>query len=134
MVKPHTSDIRVTYEYIRVTYGWHTSTYVTRMSSVCHSYLLVCHSYVIRMSLVCGFTMNPPRGRCYFGECSSKLVELVPFLILVGFLVILIGCSIFRYPFLLVVMSMSKFYSFQVSRFCRKAHGFGSNHYGKLTF
>ena len=25
MVKPHTSDIRMTYEYIRVTYGWHTS-------------------------------------------------------------------------------------------------------------
>ena len=55
----------------------------TRMSSVCHSYVLICHpyvirmyscvirtslvctrksslcqSYVIRMSLVCGFTMN----------------------------------------------------------------------------
>ena len=27
MVKPQTSDIQVTYEYIRVTYGWHTSTY-----------------------------------------------------------------------------------------------------------
>ena len=27
MVKPQTSDIRMTYEYIRVTYGWHTSTY-----------------------------------------------------------------------------------------------------------
>ena len=27
MVNPHTSDIRMTYEYIRVTYGWHTSTY-----------------------------------------------------------------------------------------------------------
>ena len=27
MVKPHTSDIRMTYEYIRATYGWHTSTY-----------------------------------------------------------------------------------------------------------
>ena len=27
MVKPHTSDIRVIYEYIWVTYGWHTSTY-----------------------------------------------------------------------------------------------------------
>ena len=27
MVKPHTSDIRMIYEYIRVTYGWHTSTY-----------------------------------------------------------------------------------------------------------
>ena len=26
MVKPHTSDIRMRYEYIRVTYGWHTST------------------------------------------------------------------------------------------------------------
>ena len=25
MVKPHKSDIRMTYEYIRVTYGWHTS-------------------------------------------------------------------------------------------------------------
>ena len=25
MVKPQTSDIRMTYEYIRVTYGWHTS-------------------------------------------------------------------------------------------------------------
>ena len=24
---PHTSDIRMKYEYIRVTYGWHTSTY-----------------------------------------------------------------------------------------------------------
>ena len=42
--------------------------YVTRcfcMSSVCHSYVLVCHPYVtriylydIRVSLVCGFTMN----------------------------------------------------------------------------
>ena len=45
----------------------------TRISSVCHSYIpacylyvLVCHpyvtrmySYVIRVSLVCGFTMNP---------------------------------------------------------------------------
>ena len=37
----------------------------TRMSSVCHSYVLVCQPYVtrmyscvIRMSLVCGFTMN----------------------------------------------------------------------------
>ena len=37
----------------------------TRMSSVCHSYALVCHpyatrmySYVIRIWLVCGFTMN----------------------------------------------------------------------------
>ena len=27
MVKPQTSDIRMTYEYIGVTYGWHTSTY-----------------------------------------------------------------------------------------------------------
>ena len=27
MVKPHTSDIRMTYEYIRAKYGWHTSTY-----------------------------------------------------------------------------------------------------------
>ena len=27
MVKPHTSDIRMTYGYIRVTYGWYTSTY-----------------------------------------------------------------------------------------------------------
>ena len=27
MVKPHTSDIPVTCEYIRVAYGWHTSTY-----------------------------------------------------------------------------------------------------------
>ena len=27
MVKPHTSDIRMTYDYIRVTYGWHTSIY-----------------------------------------------------------------------------------------------------------
>ena len=27
MVKPQTSDIRMTYEYIRVTYGWNTSTY-----------------------------------------------------------------------------------------------------------
>ena len=27
MVKLHTSDIRMTYEYIWVTYGWHTSTY-----------------------------------------------------------------------------------------------------------
>ena len=27
MVKPHTSDIRMTYEYIRVIYGWYTSTY-----------------------------------------------------------------------------------------------------------
>ena len=26
-VKPHTSDIRITYEYIRVTYGLHTNTY-----------------------------------------------------------------------------------------------------------
>ena len=40
--------------------------YVTRMSSVRHSYVLVCHPYVtrmyssvIRMSLVCGLTMNP---------------------------------------------------------------------------
>ena len=37
----------------------------TRMSSVCRSYILVCHPYVtrvylyvIRISLVCGFTMN----------------------------------------------------------------------------
>ena len=37
----------------------------TRMSSVCHSYVLVCHlyvtriySYVIRVTLVCGFTVN----------------------------------------------------------------------------
>ena len=37
----------------------------TRMSSLCHSYVLACHPYVthiylyvIRMSLVCGFTMN----------------------------------------------------------------------------
>ena len=30
MVKPHTSDIRMTDEYIRVTYGWHTSTYEWR--------------------------------------------------------------------------------------------------------
>ena len=27
MVKPHTSDIRMTYEYIQVIYGWYTSTY-----------------------------------------------------------------------------------------------------------
>ena len=27
MVKPHTSDIRMTYEFIRVTYEWHTSAY-----------------------------------------------------------------------------------------------------------
>ena len=27
MIKPHTSDIRMAYEYIWVTYGWHTSTY-----------------------------------------------------------------------------------------------------------
>ena len=39
--------------------------YVTGISSVCHSYVLICHSYVtrmysyvIRISLVCGFTMN----------------------------------------------------------------------------
>ena len=40
----------------------------TRMSALCHSYVLVCQPYVtlmysygIRMSLVCGFTMNPIR-------------------------------------------------------------------------
>ena len=27
MVKPHTSNIRMTYKYIRVIYGWHASTY-----------------------------------------------------------------------------------------------------------
>ena len=27
MVKPHISDIRMTYEYIQVTYGWHTGAY-----------------------------------------------------------------------------------------------------------
>ena len=41
------------------------------MLSVCHSYVLVCHlyethmySYVMRLSLVCGFTMN--HVLCYF--------------------------------------------------------------------
>ena len=38
MVKPQTSDIRMTYEYIQVTYA-----------SVCHSYVLVCHPCVTRM-------------------------------------------------------------------------------------
>ena len=33
MVKPHTSDIRMTYPYIRVRYGWHTSTYQWRTST-----------------------------------------------------------------------------------------------------
>ena len=27
MVKPHTSDIQMTYEFIRVIHGWHTSAY-----------------------------------------------------------------------------------------------------------
>ena len=34
MVKPHTSDIRMTYEHIRVTYGWHTSTYECHMDDI----------------------------------------------------------------------------------------------------
>ena len=41
MVKPHTSDIRMTYEHIRVTYGWirvtygwHTSTYEWYMDDI----------------------------------------------------------------------------------------------------
>ena len=56
-VKPYVTRI---YSYvIRI------SLVCTCMSSVCHSYVLVSHpyvthlySYVIRMSLVCGFTMN----------------------------------------------------------------------------
>ena len=45
-----------------------------RILSVCHSYILVCHphvtpmySYVIRMSLICGFTMHPTE------RCSLRL-------------------------------------------------------------
>ena len=55
-----TSMSSVCYSYVLVCHP-----YVTRMSSVCHSYVFVCHPYVtrmylyvIRMSLVCGFTMN----------------------------------------------------------------------------
>ena len=47
----------------------------TRMPFVCHSYVLECHSYatrmhlyVIRMSLVCGFTMNPSSLRKMFSN------------------------------------------------------------------
>ena len=34
MVKPQTSDIWMTYEYIRVTYSWHTSTYEWHTSDI----------------------------------------------------------------------------------------------------
>ena len=34
MVKPHTSHIRMTYEYIQVTYGWHTNTYEWHMDDI----------------------------------------------------------------------------------------------------
>ena len=34
MVKPQTSNIRMTYDYIRVTYGWHTSTYEWHTSDI----------------------------------------------------------------------------------------------------
>ena len=57
------SYVMVCHSYLLVCNG--VSLVCTRMSSVCHSHVLVCHpyftrmySYVIRMSLVCGFTMN----------------------------------------------------------------------------
>ena len=34
MVKPHKSDIPMTYEYIRVTYGWYTSTCEWHMDDI----------------------------------------------------------------------------------------------------
>ena len=55
------------YSYVLVCHQYvtRTSLVCTRMSSVCHSDVLVCdpyvtrmYSYVIRMSRVCGFTMN----------------------------------------------------------------------------
>ena len=48
MVKPHTSDTRMTYEYIRVTYGWHTSAYEWQKNDirVCTSGIRMTHRYV----------------------------------------------------------------------------------------
>ena len=37
--------------------------YVNPMSLVCIRMSSICHSYVIRVSLVCCFTMNPKQGR-----------------------------------------------------------------------
>ena len=34
MVNPHTTDIRMAYEYIRVTHGWHTNTYEWYMDDI----------------------------------------------------------------------------------------------------
>ena len=63
MVKLQTSDIQMTYEYRWVTYGWHTSSFEWHTDGirVHKSDIRACtrmSPYVIRMSLVCGFTMN----------------------------------------------------------------------------
>ena len=51
MVKPHTSDIRMTYENTRVTYRWHTGTYGWHMSTCeWNTYSKRLHMSDIRMS------------------------------------------------------------------------------------
>ena len=71
------------------------SSVCTRTPFVCHSYLLVCrlyatrmYSYVIRMSLVCGFTMN--YIKC-FTENTKLWESLNIFLICDIFFQIVIG-------------------------------------------
>ena len=60
----------------------------TRMSPVCHSYILVCHlvchsyvlacqPYVIRMSLVCGFTMNPKILMMIICQLSAYFIVII---------------------------------------------------------
>ena len=63
MSSVYRSYVLVCHPYVTRMYLCHT--YDTRMASVCHSYVLVCHPYVtrmysysIRVSLVCGFTIN----------------------------------------------------------------------------
>ena len=73
---------------IRYSYAILMPVVCIRMSSVCHSSVLVSHwyvtcmySYVIRISLVCGFTMNPkilinmmlkPTKKIYIADWYSK--------------------------------------------------------------
>ena len=47
MVKPHTSDIQMTYEYIRVTYGWYTSTYEW------HENVMTCEWHLSEILMTC---------------------------------------------------------------------------------
>ena len=60
IVKPQTSDKRVTYECLLVCHSYVICMYfyVIRMTLLNHPYVTRIYSHIIRMSLVCGFTMN----------------------------------------------------------------------------